>query len=214
AGPLPAFFGAVALILLIASEFTWRTARQNVIDGLSKGEFFLGKALAWPPVVLSFMLALLALVAVFGLAGSAGAGTAGPFIQAADLAHIGGLSVTALGYTSIAFFLAFLARSSGAAMGLFFLWIAFFEQILGKLLGLVGGVAASAAGFLPRAVFDRLIEREQYDAAARQAAVDAAVEAGRTAPEFLPTGLLVGASFAWVAVFVLLAFQVYRRRDL
>lgn len=36
AGALRAFFAAVALILLIAPEFTWKTARQNVIDGLSK----------------------------------------------------------------------------------------------------------------------------------------------------------------------------------
>ncbi|MDX1579567.1 MAG: hypothetical protein R3266_13870, partial [Gemmatimonadota bacterium] len=36
-------FGCIAVIMLAASEFSWRTARQNVIDGLSKTQWFWGK---------------------------------------------------------------------------------------------------------------------------------------------------------------------------
>src|SRR3970040_892326 len=33
-------FTAALAALLIASEFDWRTSRQNIIDGLSKGQWF------------------------------------------------------------------------------------------------------------------------------------------------------------------------------
>src|SRR5690606_11850382 len=54
-GPLPALLAAVALILLTASEFSWRTARQNVIDGLSKNEWFLAKLLLLPFLATVFL---------------------------------------------------------------------------------------------------------------------------------------------------------------
>lgn len=49
-------FGSVILILLLSSEFSWRTARQNVIDGLSKEQFFVGKGLLLPIVGLMFIV--------------------------------------------------------------------------------------------------------------------------------------------------------------
>ena len=47
-GVLASFFSAIVVILLVSSEFTWRTSRQNVIDGLSKEEFFGAKLPAAP----------------------------------------------------------------------------------------------------------------------------------------------------------------------
>ena len=48
-------FGCAVMILLVSNEFSWRTARQNVIDGLTKEQFFLAKLLTLPLVALVFM---------------------------------------------------------------------------------------------------------------------------------------------------------------
>ncbi len=44
-GPMPAFFLSLVVVMLVTSEFSWRTARQNVIDGLSREQFFAAKLL-------------------------------------------------------------------------------------------------------------------------------------------------------------------------
>ena len=41
-------FASVLVILLVAAEFSWRTARQNVIDGLSKTQWYWAKVLLIP----------------------------------------------------------------------------------------------------------------------------------------------------------------------
>ncbi len=213
-GPLPAIFGAVALILLVTGEFSWKTARQNVIDGLSKNEFFAGKVLLYPVVGATFLALLLAIIAVFAGAGTEPGAADVPLVRGTDLALMGGVATTVLGYTSIAFFAAFLARSSGAAMGLFFLYVAFLEQIAGAVLSKVGGAFAAAAAYLPRGVFDRLFDPRQFDPAARQASIDRALETGKEAPVFHDTGLLLALAFCWIALFLLGSWLVYRRRDL
>lgn len=38
-------FGSIVVVMLASSEFTWRTARQNVIDGLDKTQWFWGKVI-------------------------------------------------------------------------------------------------------------------------------------------------------------------------
>lgn len=213
-GPLPAIFGAVALILLITGEYSWKTARQNVIDGLSKEEFFAGKLMLLPAIGVMFLALLLVLIAGFAGAGTDLGSATGPLVRRSDVVLTGGVALTTLGYTSIAFFAAFLARSSGAAMGLFFLYVAFLEQLVHQLLARAGGVFETVGTFLPRAVFDLMARPAQYDPAAQQAAIERAIDAGRDAPVFYDTGLLVALAIGWIALFLALSYLVYRRRDL
>ena len=49
------FFVGMLMILLVAPEFTWRTGRQNVIDGLSKERLFTGKVMVLAGLVLLFV---------------------------------------------------------------------------------------------------------------------------------------------------------------
>ena len=48
-------FSGLTVMLLATPEFNWRTARQNVIDGLSKSQWFWGKSLLLPVVALAFL---------------------------------------------------------------------------------------------------------------------------------------------------------------
>lgn len=68
-GPMPGVFLSLAVIMLITSEYGWRTARQNVIDGLSKEQFFTAKWLMTLMVTLAFVgmaLTVSTSVAVYG----------------------------------------------------------------------------------------------------------------------------------------------------
>jgi ABC-2 type transport system permease protein len=63
---LPTFLKFIPVFLLIffvCNEYSFRTARQNVIDGLSRGQFFVSK------IVTAFVISLLCtlLIIVFGL---------------------------------------------------------------------------------------------------------------------------------------------------
>ena len=53
-GPVPSVFIALAVVMLVTSEYSWRTARQNVIDGLSKEQFFTAKWLMAMMVTIAF----------------------------------------------------------------------------------------------------------------------------------------------------------------
>ncbi len=208
-----AVFGSVIIILLVASEFSWRTARQNVIDGLSKTEFFVEKLVQVPLVVVPLLAALVLIGGGFALAGTGSGGEPG-IIRSADALLMGGGLLALVGYSTLALFFALLIRSSGAAMGVFFLYIAVVERLIGVILRWIDASLAAAARYFPTNIFNQLVEIEQYDPAALERAREAALEAGRTPPDLLSTPLLVGVALTYILVLVGVSFVVFERRDL
>lgn len=212
-GPLAGLFGSVALILLVASEFTNRTARQNVIDGLAKREFWLGKMLLFPLLMLGFVAVQITVGGIFAGLGTDALG-ANVLPGPRDLTMMLGVYLCALGYGALAFASAFATRASGAAMGIYFLYIAFVEQVAGSLLGYFGESAGELARYLPTQIFNLLFVRVQYDPQLQAQRIQQAVEAGETAPEFLANPLVFSVALGWILVFVLVGFVAYDRRDL
>ena len=205
-GILTVFFTSFTVILLVSSEFTWRTARQNVIDGLSMEEFFTAKLLMVPVVCALFLGVLLALGGSFGVAANQLADVAGMVVRGQDLAHMAGAFLGLLGWASLAFFFAMTTRSSGPAVGAFFLYF-LIEQVVRVVVGLNGPAAARLTGIFPTAVFIELWNANLYDARP------------------LPTAFILGSppisltvvlafGVGYVALFVTLAFVLYRGRDL
>jgi ABC-type transport system involved in multi-copper enzyme maturation permease subunit len=217
---MAAIFFAVLLMLLVASEFTWRTARQNVIDGLSKEQWFAGKLLVVP------MAAALFFTILIGLGGLIAAlppnPTAGAeLVRAADLRLMGAFFLGLLGYGALALFFATTIRSTGSAIGVFFLYVVLLERLIAMAFQRIGGGFASAAEFLPTGLFNGLLERMQWDAPALAERVQrmaaAALEAGRPAPpppELMDSTVLLAACTAWIAALVALSFVLFRKRDL
>ncbi len=200
---MSAFFASMALVLLVASEFTWRTARQNVIDGLSKEEFFAAKLLLLPVIGIVFFAALLLIGGGIALSGTHGAAEA--LVRGADLKYMGGALVGLFGWTAFAFLLAVTMRSSGPAIGVFFLYF-IVEQIVGQLVARIGPNEATVTRYLPAAVFRALWQPQSYGAAR-------IIPGGGALPQ-INVATLVFAGAAYGVVFLLAAFVVYRRRDL
>lgn len=217
---MASFFFAVLLMLLVASEFSWRTARQNVIDGLSKEQWFAGKLLVVPMVAALFFTILVGLGGV--IAALPPNPTAGAeLVRTADIRLMGAFFLCLLGYGALALLFATTIRSTGSAIGVFFLYVVLLERLIAMAFQRIGGGLASVADFLPTGLFNSLLERMQWDAAALAARVErmaaAALEAGQPAPpppELMDPALLLAACSAWIAAFVALAFVLFRRRDL
>jgi ABC-type transport system involved in multi-copper enzyme maturation permease subunit len=202
-GVMSAFFAAMLLILLVASEFTWRTARQNVIDGLSKEEFFAAKLLLLPTIGLGFFAALLLIGGGIALSGTHGAAEA--FVRGVDARYMGGALIGLFGWVAFAFLLAITIRNSGPAIGVFFLYF-LAEQIVGQLVARIGPTAATVTQYLPAAVFKALWQPGSYSYSPARIF--------RGGPPHIDLANLMLAGAAYVVAFLLAAFLAYRRQDL
>ena len=90
-GPL---FTAILMILLFAPEFSWRTARQNIIDGLSKEQFFAGKVMLLAGLGLLFM-AVAVLIGICSTMFSPSGSGSGIF-RPSDLSYMGGIALASI----------------------------------------------------------------------------------------------------------------------
>lgn len=207
-----AFFCAVILMLLVTGEFSWRTARQNVIDGLSKAQFFAGKLMLVPLLAVLFFVVQLGIGGAWALAGTDLGAADATLMRAPDAALLGGFLLFLLDYAALAYLAAILARSSGPAVALFFLYVAILETLVSEGVRRVGG--AAAIQFLPTKLFNALLDPAQYDLALRERLIAAAIEKGNNAPSFLDTGVLTGVAGMYVVVLLAISFIVFKRRDL
>ncbi|MCL7960223.1 MAG: hypothetical protein M8861_08530 [marine benthic group bacterium] len=206
-------FASVLVILLVAAEFSWRTARQNVIDGLSKTQWYWAKVLLVPLLSALFLALRAAIGGSFALAGTDLAAGA-QWFGAAQLAALGGMFVTGLGFASLALFVAVAIRASGPAMAVWFAWFAFGERLV------VGGLGALFEGWrpilkwAPIMTFNRLRDYIQYDSEAFRMAAERAVEQERPVPELEALGPAFAGSFLWIAALLVFGWLWYRKRDL
>jgi hypothetical protein len=117
---------AMLLIILITNEFTFRTSRQNIIDGWSRRQFIevklmLGLIIAVLSTVMVFLTAL-----IFGLA-------SGTVFSLNGFVLVGFFFLKAFSYNMIAVLISVLVRRTGFAIGLYFIYLGF-ENILSQLL--------------------------------------------------------------------------------
>jgi ABC-type transport system involved in multi-copper enzyme maturation permease subunit len=202
-------FGGVLLILLISSEFSWRTARQNVIDGLAKDQWFTGKALLLPAVALLFMGEQVLIGGGIALAGTDVAATTEPLMGALQWKAIGGLLLAFMTIGSMGLAAAMATRSPGPAMAVWFSYIALGENLLRAGLSQLGDWIEPALRFLPFALARTLTIYQRW-----QLPMEGPVEEIASRAVVLDSGTLVLANLAWIAFFVVVSFLWFRRRDL
>ncbi|MHB1921540.1 MAG: ABC transporter permease [Chitinophagaceae bacterium] len=158
-----AYLGSFLLILpgllvitLTTNEFVFKTQRQNIIDGWSRGQFITAKWMLIFSLSLVAMICLLLTGLLFGLA------TTRPFSGTALLEKIHFLPfffVQALSYLSVAFLFGMAFKRAGLAIGLFFLYTWVIEKILMVILDKYFN---NLGKFLPLEVTNRLIPNPVY----------------------------------------------------
>ncbi len=183
---LQIIFVPISLILLTASEFTFKTARQNVIDGLSKESFLTSKLLTTVALTLLYFLLTLLLGMLFNLGASTtdSAETARAFISLSDLFLFSSYFVALFGYASLGVFFAFLTRSAGSAIAFYILYLVL-EGLAGGLLQF-SSTLKPLVKFFPTKVFDDLVNQFRFDTeslAQFQSQLKQAEEMGQPIPD-------------------------------
>lgn len=219
---LEVIFVPLALILLTASEFASKTARQNVIDGLSREEFVAGKALLVVVIVLVYFLLSLLIGALFNLGAKSDGGGHGALMGLNELLIFSAHFVALLGYGFLGLFFAFLTRAAGSAIALYVLYLV--------LEGLAGGLLQFSetfkpvVKFLPTKAFDDLVNSLRFDAdalARLRAQLKEAEEAWQSVPYGLDAQLpqfetpaAFSLAFFYVALAISATYLLFKRRDL
>ena len=117
---------ALLLIILVTNEFSYRTNRQNILDGWSRRQFIDVKLmLAIMTSVISTLLVVITAVS-FGIISGTDFSTAG-------IAHVGYFFLKALSYNLLAILISVWVRRTGFAIGIYFIYLGA-ENIISQLL--------------------------------------------------------------------------------
>ncbi len=209
---------ALAVALLFAPEFKWRTGRQGVIDGLAKESFFAGKLLL--SAVLALWFAGLAWAA--GAAGLLAFPPTGEMTAStvADLKAWAGMGLGMAVWGGSAFCLAALTRGGAATVGILlgYYVVEGIAASIGMFWAAMKGYdwLAKAIGYLPGRVAEGLSSRELYYASPLPADAGLLAESPGFAllAESRSFALLAGAAAAYSLAFVAISFVNFRKRDL
>lgn len=204
-------FLAIVIVSMMSNEYSNKTIKQNLIDGLSKKEFIGSKFLT----VLTFAgVSTVFVFVVSMILGLIYSDYNEVSIIFSDMEFLLAFFVKLVGFFSFCLFLGILVRRSAFALGFLILW-AILEQVLFGLLGwrfVSWETAQRIKDFFPLQSMANLIK----EPVSRLNAVQSVAEQiGETieldyqvhAYEFLIT-------LAWTALFVYWSYALLRRRDL
>jgi ABC-2 type transport system permease protein len=120
-------FPAIIIMILITNEFTFRTIRQNIINGMSKAEFIVSKLL-----IIVIMAAVITIVLGIGafMIGVSHSGFKEMAVLGKGIPFILGFFVSTLTFLIFAFFLAFILRNTGLSIAIFTLYALIIEPII------------------------------------------------------------------------------------
>jgi ABC-2 type transport system permease protein len=198
ASSLFVFIPAILIIMLITNEYTYKTNRQNVIDGWSRNEFLIAKF--FNVVIVSALVVLLYLVVtlVIGFANT-------PKITSESwklFQYTGFYALQVFSQLSFAFLLGLMIRRAFIALGVFIFYKIILENIA---VGFMGKFAKDTGRFLFTEVSDRLTPVPAFLGKLDEKGYEKTL------------GLLnqhVLLSIIYLIVFWALIFWVYKKRDL
>ncbi|HEX4877722.1 MAG TPA: ABC transporter permease [Chitinophagaceae bacterium] len=155
ASSLFTFIPAVVVIMFISNEYTYRTHRQNIIDGWSRSQFVTSKLID----VLIISLIITALY--FSIALVTGINNQERLIKNTwgQSYYIGLFALQTFAQLSIAFLYGFLIRKAFLALGIFLFQYMILENILVAYLNVK---SHDEGRFLPIEMSDRLIPRPAF----------------------------------------------------
>jgi len=124
-------FPAIIIMILITNEFTFKTIRQNIINGMSKAEFLASK-LQIILIIAIFITVVLA-IGTF-IIGVSHSGFNDMALVSKGIPFIVGFFISGLAFLIYAFFLAFMLRNTGLSIAIFTLYSLIIEPIINGFL--------------------------------------------------------------------------------
>lgn len=114
------FFLAIIVVSMVTNEYTFRTIKQNLIDGMTKKEFVLSKFYFLVLLSLTATFFVFIMTLILGLTYSDFTSTG---IIFKDLYFLLAFFLKLLGTFSLILFLGFLFKRAAIALAFFFIWI-------------------------------------------------------------------------------------------
>ncbi len=164
-------FLPVMVCIFIGSEFVFKTSRQNIIDGLSREQFFLAKVIYVLFMAVIFFVLYLVLVFTFGYLLIDRSQITDAIVRGVDVQMMGAFFVMLIGTGLLAMLFGIASRNTGTAIGLFFFYSTVVEQIAPNLLRLKESLRPIAEYFnyLPIHIFREIVKPGRYDTEALSA---------------------------------------------
>ncbi len=204
-------FLTIVLITLVGNEFSFKTFRQNVIDGLSRNDLLKGKLiLIFTIAIYTFLMVLIA-VMIFGLINTKEI-TFNLIFENSSLVLI--YFIQAIGYMTLGLLFALIFRNNALSIILFLLY--FPVESLFRLF-----FKAEARRYFPLKIISNLTPRPEfltltsettYTTSSGNSALDFN-EIGLL-PEKLPLGITVILAVGYIGFFIALSTILLNKRNL
>ncbi len=149
------FIPAVVVIMLICNEYTFKTHRQNIIDGWSRSQFVTSKMMDVLIIALLITILYTAVALVTGFANQERL-IKNTWGQAK---YIGLFGLQTFSQLSIAFLLGFLIRRAFLALGVFLFYFIILENII---IGFLEWKGSSVGNYLPLQISDGMIPKPAF----------------------------------------------------
>ncbi len=205
-------FLAIVIVSMMSNEYSHRTLKQNLIDGLSKKEFVLSKFLT---VLLFSVVSSIFLVVVTLILGYSFSDYTEIAIVFSDMEYLLGYFVKLLGFFTFCMFIGILIKRSAFALGFLFIWW-IFENILFGVLKFRffkdTDIAENILQFFPLSAMSNIVvepfSRLNF---IKTAATQIGEELDKDYSVHWYQLLIV---LVWTAIFVYLSFALLKKRDL
>lgn len=204
-------FLAIVIVSMMANEYSNKTIKQNLIDGLSKKEFILSKFLTVIAFALISTVFVFVVSMVLGLIYSDYNELS---IIFSDLEFLLAFFVKLVGFFSFCLFLGMLVKRSAFALGFLILW----QIIEGITRGMIrwklfdGDTTDAVMAFFPLNSMYNLIKEPFTRLSAVQSVANQIGE--ELALDYQVHWYEIIIVLAWTAIFVYLSYALLKKRDL
>ena len=204
-------FLAIVIVSMMSNEYTNKTIKQNLIDGLSKKEFIASKFLT---VLVFAGISTLFVFVVSLILGGIYSDYDELSIVFSDLEFLLAFFAKLVGFFSFCLFLGILVKRSAFALGFLIIW-AILEQVIFGILGwkfVSWDTAGIIKGFLPLEGMARLIKEPATRLNAVQSVADQIGE--QLELDYYVHWYEFLLVIAWTGLFVYWSYALLKKRDL
>lgn len=203
------FFLLLVIVSMMANEYSNKTLKQNLIDGLSKKEFILSK---FYTVILFSLISTVFVFIVSLILGYIYSDFNEFSIVTTDLEYLFAFFVKLLAFFSFGLFLGILVKRSAFAVGAMFVWFIFESFIKGMLFWKIKPHANEIMRIFPLEAMSNLIKEPFTRFSAVQSVAKQVGEDLSKDFSVQPLDILI--VLLWTAAFVYFSFLLLKKRDL
>lgn len=209
------FFLLLVIVSMMSNEYSYKTLKQNLIDGLSKKEFILSKFYTVIAFALISTLFVFVVSLILGLVYSDFDELS---IIVSDLDYLLAFFVKLVGFFSFGLFLGILVKRSAFAVGAMFVWLIIESMFKGYLYWQfqsaenTGEKVDAIMQFLPLEAMSNLIKEPFSRLGAVRSAANTMGEMFTKSYDVEVMNVLIVS--AWTSIFIYLSYKLLLKRDL